>query len=74
MKRQLSYTPTTTVRAISGSVIGSSWEATWIDSQTGLEMRGRGCEFVTLRDGRVIQFIASLNAWNEKLGPASPII
>jgi ketosteroid isomerase-like protein len=74
MKRQLSYTPETTVRVVGENVIGSSWEASWMDALTGLEMRGRGCEFVSIRDGKVIQFIASFNAWNEKQGPATPIV
>lgn len=74
MKRQLDYRPDTTVRAVAGEVIGSSWVATWTDAQTGKPMRGRGCEFVTLRDGLVGEFIVSFNAWNEELGPQTPIV
>jgi ketosteroid isomerase-like protein len=72
--RQLNYQPLATVRAVCGSVIGSSWEATWTDATTGLEMSGRGCEFVTLRDGRVVEFIASFNAWDARTGPRTPIV
>jgi ketosteroid isomerase-like protein len=72
--RQLHYRPTTTVRMVSGNQIGSSWEATWIDARTGKAMRGRGCEFVTLLDGLVIDFVVAFNAWCEVDGPQTPIV
>jgi ketosteroid isomerase-like protein len=72
--RQRHYTPTTTVRTVVGSVVGASWEATWIDAQTGVEMYGRGCEFLTLRDGVIVDYVVSFNAWDPAAGPATPIV
>jgi len=74
MRRQLDYRPETTVRAVVDNVIGSSWEATWTDAVTGRAMRGRGCEFVSLRDGLVGDFVASFNAWDDEVGPQTPIV
>jgi ketosteroid isomerase-like protein len=74
MARQLDYRPHTTVRVATSDVIGSSWEASWVDAQTGLAMQGRGCEFVTLKDGKIVEFIASFNAWETAGAPRTPII
>ena len=74
LARQLDYRPDTTVRCVDGDVIGASWEATWVDAKTGEAMRGRGCEFATLRAGRVAELIVSFNAWAERTGPSTPII
>ena len=73
LRRQLNYTPTTTVRVVNGNVIGSSWEATWTDAVTGSPMRGRGCEFVTIGGGLVVDFVASFNAWDDGGPPRTPI-
>jgi ketosteroid isomerase-like protein len=72
--RQQKYTPTTTVRVVSDNVIGASWEASWTDRQTNLEMRGRGCEFLTLKDAQIVEYVVSFNAWNEAAGPSTPIV
>lgn len=72
--RQQGYDPTTTVRAVAGDTIGSSWEATWTDALTGRPMHGRGCEFVRVEDGRVKEFIVSFNAWDPLSGPTTPIV
>lgn len=72
--RQLDYRPTTTVRTVAGNVVGASWEATWTDARTGASMRGRGCEFLELRDGRIVDYVVSFNAWDEKAGPCTPIV
>jgi nuclear transport factor 2 (NTF2) superfamily protein len=72
--RQLEYDPRTKVRAVMGNVIGASWEATWIDAQTKVKMCGRGCEFVYVKDGKIVEFIVAFNAWNIDTGPNTPII
>jgi ketosteroid isomerase-like protein len=74
LARQLDYRPSTTIRVASNDVIGSSWEASWTDANTGLPMQGRGCEFVTVKSGKVIEFIASFNAWEAGGAPRTPII
>lgn len=74
LARQIGYQPRTTVRVVGDNVIGSSWEASWTDAKTGLAMRGRGCEFVTIKDGKIVEFIASFNAWDDAGGPRTPII
>lgn len=74
MARQLDYRPSTTVRVAANNVIGSSWEATWTDARTGLAMQGRGCEFVTVKDGKVVEFTASFNAWDVGGPPRTPLV
>lgn len=72
--RQLGYTPVTTVRTAVGNVVGASWEATWTDARTGAAMRGRGCEFLTLQGGVIVDYVVSFNAWDEAAGPCTPIV
>ena len=74
LARQINYRTETVVRVVNGNLIGSSWDATWTDARTGAAMRGRGCEFVTVADGKVTEFIASFNAWEEGKGPVTPIV
>lgn len=74
LARQIDYRTETVVRVVNGNVIGSSWDATWTDAKTGTAMRGRGCEFVTIADGKVTEFIASFNAWDGADGPVTPIV
>jgi hypothetical protein len=74
MARQLDYCPSTTVRVAANNVIGSSWEATWTDARTGLAMQGRGCEFVTVNDGKIVEFAASFNAWEAGGPPRTPLV
>ena len=73
-RRQLEYRPTTIVEFVGEDVIGASWEATWIDSLTSKEMVGRGCEFVHLRDGKIIKYTVAFNAWPKGSGSLTPII
>jgi len=74
LKRQLRYRPRTTVKVCYGNVIGSTWEASWVDAQTGLNMQGLGCEFVTLAKGKVIEFVAAFNVWERFTESHIPII
>lgn len=74
LARQLDYRPLTTIRTVVANVIGASWDATWTDARTKLPMRGRGCEFVTIEQGKIIEFIVCFNAWDEATGPRTPII
>lgn len=74
LKRQLHYRPVTTVRLAAGKMIGASWEATWTDALTGLDMQGRGCEFITLENGLVADFVVCFNAWERGGDPRTPLL
>ena len=74
LKRQLHYRPVTNVRIAVGRMIGASWEATWTDAVTGIDMQGRGCEFITLENGLVADFVVCFNAWEQGGDPRTPLL
>lgn len=64
LARQLQYRLTKTLRFVSGSTIVGSWVADWIDGVTGRPMKGKGIEFIELRDGKCARWEATFNAWD----------
>jgi nuclear transport factor 2 (NTF2) superfamily protein len=63
-----------TLRCLMGDVIGNSWTATWEDARTGKQMQGRGTEFWIMRDGRIADWDATFNAWEQGGPPATPVL
>ena len=62
--RQQQYRLTKTLRFVSGNTIVGSWVADWIDGVTGRPMKGKGIEFIEMRDGKCARWEATFNAWD----------
>jgi nuclear transport factor 2 (NTF2) superfamily protein len=71
--RQKDYRLTKTLRMLAGDMIGNSWEGEWEDAFTGKQMRGRGTEFWTLRNGKVAVWDATFNIWEKDAPPKPPL-
>jgi nuclear transport factor 2 (NTF2) superfamily protein len=71
--RQRNYRLRKTLCAVTANVLGGSWEGEWEDARTGLLMQGRGLEFQTLEDGKVVYWLAAFNAWSQD-GEAEPVL
>jgi ketosteroid isomerase-like protein len=54
-----------TLRVVAGDLVVDSWDATWLDGETGKRMCGRGIEVLAMQDGRVHGLDAVVNAWQE---------
>jgi ketosteroid isomerase-like protein len=66
LARQQQYRLEKTLRFVSGNTIVGSWVADWIDGVTGRPMKGKGIEFIELRDGKCARWEATVNAWDAK--------
>ena len=64
LARQQQYRLTKTLRFVSGNSIVGSWVADWIDGVTGRAMKGKGIEFIEMRDGKCTRWEATFNAWD----------
>ncbi len=64
LARQQQYRLTKTLRFVSGNTIVGSWVADWIDGVTGRPMKGKGIEFIEMRDGKCARWEATFNAWD----------
>lgn len=73
-RRQKNYRIKKTLRTVSGNVLGTTWEASWIDAVTGARMCGKGAEFCGLVDGKLADWHASFNVWEKGGGPVSQIV
>lgn len=71
--RQRNYRLSKFLRMVDANMIGALWEADWVDAQTGQNMRGRGTEFWTVRDGKIAVWEATFNVWRDGGGPILPI-
>jgi nuclear transport factor 2 (NTF2) superfamily protein len=71
--RQRNYRLTKYLRMVESNMIGNLWEADWVDAQTGQNMRGRGTEFWTVRDGKIAIWEATFNVWQDGGAPLLPI-
>jgi nuclear transport factor 2 (NTF2) superfamily protein len=72
--RQKNYRLKKSFQAVTGNVIGDSWTGRWLDGTTGKKMKGKGMEFLTMRDGRIALWEAVFNAWEEGSDPATPLV
>lgn len=54
---------TKTLKAFSGDVICGTWDCTWVDVQSNKKMAGFGCEFWTMRDGKIALWEGTFNGW-----------
>ena len=72
-RRQRNYRLSKFLRMVESNMIGNLWEAEWVDAQTGQNMRGRGTEFWTVRDGKIAVWEATFNVWQDGGGPLLPI-
>lgn len=72
--RQRNYRLKKTLRVLEGNMIGNYWEGQWEDAVTGKQMRGRGTEFWTVRDGKIAVWEATFNVWEEGAGSSTPIM
>src|SRR5215472_15351165 len=50
LARQKGYRLEKTLRAVAGTTIVGSWVADWVDATTGQSMKGRGIEFIEMRE------------------------
>jgi nuclear transport factor 2 (NTF2) superfamily protein len=71
LARQQGYQLKKTLRGVVGSTIVCSWTAEWTDSQTGKAMKGRGIEFIEIRDGLCAYWEAAFNGWTANEAHAS---
>jgi ketosteroid isomerase-like protein len=51
-----------TLRFVYGNTIVASWVADWTDGITGRPMKGKGIEFIEMRDGKCARWEATFNA------------
>lgn len=72
--RARNYRLRKTFRTVSGNVIGDSWEGEWEDAKTGKKMRGRGMEFITIRESKASLWEAVFNVWEVGSAAASPLV
>lgn len=54
---------TKTLKSFSGNVICNTWDCTWVDVQSKKKMAGFGCEFWTMRDGKIAIWEGTFNGW-----------
>ena len=59
-----------TLKAFDGNMICNTWDCTWIDVATGKVMAGFGCEFWTMRNGKIAVWEGTFNAWEDKADAA----
>jgi ketosteroid isomerase-like protein len=64
LARQKHYRLKKTLRFVSGNTIVGSWVADWADGITGRPMKGKGIEFIEMRDGKCARWEATFNAWD----------
>ncbi len=62
--RQKRYRLKKALRFVFGNTIVGSWTADWTDGVTGRPMKGKGIEFVEIRDGKCARWEATFNAWD----------
>ena len=74
LARQKNYTLTKELRAITGNIIGGVWSGSWVDAQTQAIMHGRGCEFWTMKGGRILLWEATFNVWADGQQGKTPIV
>lgn len=59
-----------TLKALMNDVICNTWECEWFDGKSGKTMAGFGCEFWTMRDGKIALWEGAFNSW--VVGAAQP--
>ena len=69
LARQKNYRLEKTLRAVTGATIVGSWIADWVDATTGRPMKGKGIEFIEMRDDKCARWEATFNAWDAE-GPS----
>jgi len=72
LARQKDYHLEKTLRAVTGATNVGSWIADWVDATTGRPMKGRGIEFLEMRDDKCAHWEATFNAWDAE-GPRSSL-
>jgi len=73
-KRQKNYRLRKTLRTVTGDTIGGWFEGQWEDAVTNKQMQSRGCEFLTMQDGKIAYWDCTSNAWEVGGGPTTPIV
>jgi nuclear transport factor 2 (NTF2) superfamily protein len=74
LARQKNYRLKKEFRAITGNIIAGTWTGTWVDAQTQAVMHGRGCEFWTMKNGRIALWEATFNVWADGEQGKTPIV
>jgi ketosteroid isomerase-like protein len=64
LARQKHYRLKKTLRFVSGNTIVGSRVADWTDGVTGRPMKGKGIEFIEIREGKCARWEATFNAWD----------
>lgn len=57
------FSLTKTLKSFSENVICNTWDCTWLDVQSNKKMAGFGCEFWTMRDGKIAIWEGAFNGW-----------
>jgi nuclear transport factor 2 (NTF2) superfamily protein len=63
-----------TLRLLMDDLLANTWDATWEDAQTGKPMQGRGTEIWRVRDGRIVLWDATFNAWEHGGPPSTTVV
>ena len=72
--RTQNYRLRKTPHVLMGDRLANTWDATWVDAQTGQPMQGRGTEIWVVHDGRIAVWDATFNAWPQGGPPLTPVV
>jgi len=63
-----------TLHCLMGDTLAHTWDANWVDAQTGKPMLGRGTEIWVMRAGRIALWDATFNVWEKGGPPSTPVV
>jgi nuclear transport factor 2 (NTF2) superfamily protein len=72
--RTRNYRLKKTLHVLMGDRLANTWDANWVDAQTGKSMLGRGTEIWIVRDGRIALWDATFNVWEKGGPPGTPVV
>jgi len=52
-----------TLKAYVNDIICNSWDCEWLDPESDAKMAGFGCEFWTMRHGKIAIWEGAINSW-----------
>jgi nuclear transport factor 2 (NTF2) superfamily protein len=72
--RTKNYRLRKTLHCLMGDTSANTWNASWVDAQTGKPMLGRGTEIWVVRAGRIALWDATFNVCERGGPPATPVV
>jgi nuclear transport factor 2 (NTF2) superfamily protein len=72
--RTRNYRLTKRLQVLMDDMLANTWDASWEDAKTGKPMLGRGTEIWRVRDGRIVLWDATFNAWEKGGPPTTPVV